>query len=526
MTMTIEDLSRVELQELLDRTLRPTDRDTRDRRREHHARWLAMRERSASLVRERIAETFHDPLITAEVQRWATSIFNPVRRLSELSAKVYSTPPIRGVAGIGAEQERDYLRMLKRLRFNARAKSWNQWQVALNTIVVLVRPAVDAATGDPTLDFFHVTGASGEIIAEPGSPRGDTPGILAYTIDPSGDISDMSLNAAMRGEINPEVMATVDSRWWTFFDASGNPVRSVEHGLGRFPGAQLQIAEQEGDTINDFWNPDFGRSTVEALREAGLVGAIMGWARKSGFGKLVALVRGEDDHPDDEGEADQTMGQPESILQLTGQDLRVEDLEVRIAQFREHMGLMLQEAARAVTGTASILEEPAAGQTQSDTAQVHRHEALKQYQQDAIVYLDPFEQRLQEVMAAFGTAIGMKGAVDPLAVADGFEAAFQPLLFLDTPQQRLNTAIAGTKFGTDSPQAFLQRERGISLAEANRLALRMVEEAARLHDVQASRNQSLGAMDDEQQDQEIRPELPGEGLAERQGRQGGRASPA
>ncbi len=517
MTMTIEDLSPEQFQDLVERTLRPTDPDTRERRKEFHARRLAMKERSKSLVSERIKETFHDPYVKSEVNRWATSIFNPIRRLSELAAKAYSTPPVRRIEGISDEQERDYLRLLEALAFNAKAKSWNQWQIASNTVAVLVRPR-RSSKGDPTVDFLRITGESAEVVLNPDAPAGDTPGVLAYTITP----------AASEHDPNAEVMATVDSRWWTFFNVHGQPLRAVEHGLGIFPGAIIHIAEIDGDDPNSYWNPDFGRSTTEALKEAGLVGAIMNWARKSGFGKLVALLRDDDvdANSDNEGDAGQTIGQPESVLELDGQRLQVENIEVQIKEFREHMGLMLSEAARGLTGSASILDEPRQGQPASDTADVHRHAAMRQFQQESIVYLQPWEHEIHEVIARMGARIGMRGVPPWEAIRDGFRAEFQPLLFLDTPQERINVAIAETKFGVNSPQNYVRANDGVSAAEAERRVMVFVDQTAEVNELRAKRMSASDPTNVDDEAQEIRPELAAEGSAEATGRRGGRASPA
>jgi hypothetical protein len=513
---TIEDLTPSARSELLERTLRPKGLKAVERRKELCARWLAMRERPDELVRQRIRETFHTPEISAEVQRWATGIFNPIKRLSSLAAQAYTVPPIRTVDGLGKRANRDYLRALEGLRFNARCRAWNRWQVAMNTVAVLVKPA-RRANGDATLDFDKVTGACAEAVPHPEAPFGDTPAILAYSL-----VRDMSVPTDPRQE---EVIATVDARWWVFWNDRQEILRTVEHELGMFPGSVLRATEPEGEDVDDYWDADFGRATTQALKEAGLAGAIMGWLRKTQFGKLVHITRqeGQAGPQETEGEEGQPLGHPEAPLELVNATVGVADLEVSVEKFREHMGLLLAEAAHAMTGTASILEEPTPGQTQTDTASVHRLAALRLLQGEQVEYLVPFELDLQIVMAAMAAKIGMRGLPSADAIREGFDVKHAPLTLLGTPSEMMNLAITGTKFGVTDQIEYLMRTEGLTEEEAQAKVKMLAERVADLNELRASRMSAADPL--EVRDQEVRPELPGEGAAATTGRRGGRASP-
>lgn len=514
---TIEDLSEADRRELLERTMRPIGLKTAERRKELWARWLAMRERPDELVRQRIRETFHTPEIVAEVCRWATGIFNPIKRLSGLAAQAYTVPPIRTIDGLGKRASRDYLRALDSMRFNARCRTWNRWQVAMNTVAVLVKPA-RRANGDTTLDFDKVTGACAEVVPHPDAPFGDTPAILAYSItrDPT----------APQDTRQQEATATVDARWWVFWNDRGEVLRIVEHGLGMFPGAILRATDPDGEDVDDYWDPDFGRATTQALREAGMAGAIMGWLRKTQFGKLVTVTRqdGQAGPQETEGEEGQPMGHPEHPVELVNANLDVKDLEVGVEKFREHMGLLLAEAAHAMTGTASILDEPTPGTTQTDTASVHRLAALRRLQGEQVDYLAPFELDLQIVMAAMGQRIGVRGLPSPDQVRDGFDVKHAPLTLLGTPSEMMNLAITGTKFGVTDQVEYLMRTEGLSEEEAREKVMALAERVADLNDLRASRMSTADPL--EVRNEEVRPELPGEGAAATTGRRGGRARPS
>lgn len=518
--ITIEDLTEKELKDLIDRTVSPTDPKNRDRRKEMWLRYMAMKERPDELIRSRIAEVFHQPTIKREVQLWATGIFNPVRRLSEKIAKAYSVSPLRSVEKIGVRANKEFSRTLRQLRFNARGKAWNQWSVAMNTVIMLVRPATKE-DGSPTLDFIRQTGANTEIIPHPDAPFGDTPGMIAYTLDIEAERRLRSVPLA-----NEEAVAIVDGRWWSFWTREGKFVRAVEHGLGRFPGAQLRATEPDGNDSDDHWDPDFGRSMTAALKESGLAGAIMGWTRKTLFGKLVAITReDEPEAAETEGEALQVMGHPEAPIELSGARVDVHDLEVGVEQFQRHMGLMLAEAAHALTGTASILEEPTPGQALTDTATAQRQSALRGLQNEQTDYLEPFEGELLEVMGGMAQVIGMRGLPTPEQIREGYRVQFIPQTALGTPSEQLNVAITGTKFGATNVVQFVMRTQGLSEGEAIKEVLRLAKQTAEINEIRVTRNSPADPTETGAAREEVRPELPGEGVAAATGRAGGRASP-
>lgn len=520
---TIFDLNEQKREELIARTMHPTDAASRDRRKEFAARDLAMRERPDSLVRERIGETFHTPEIRAEVQRWATGIFNPLRRVSEQVAKVYSEAPLRKINGLGKRATADWHRALRRMMFDVRCKAWNQRQVAMNTLAVLVRPA-KRSTGEYTVEFDRVTGANGEVVRNPEAPFDDVPAILAYTIATDGDVYRLRRGQGLN---DTEVVCTVDDRFYAYWTAERKLARLVPHELGMFPGALLRSTIPAAEDENSWWDPDFGRSMTQALRESGLAGAIMGWTRKTLFGKLVTVLRSDEsgDLTEDDGDEGQPLGHPESVLELTGSELRVEDLRVGVEQFREHMGMMLAEAAHALTGTASILEDPAPGQTTSDTAAVHRHAALRGLQNEQMMYLEPFEHQLHTVVAALGTRIGVRGMPRPEQVRDDFEVRFRPMTFLETPSERINVEIARAKYGVSDPAEFVAQRDGVSIEEAEERVKTIVERQARINKIRTREESPADPTRGATPNQEVRPELPGEGTAAATGRRGGRASP-
>lgn len=518
--MLLRDLTSAEISALVQKThTAGYDARTLERRTEMAARYLAMRERSSDLVRERIAQTFQTHQIGAQVARFATGIFNPIKRLSGRIAKAYTNPPVRQLVGLSEDANRAYLVGLDHLRFNAKCREWNRYQVAMNTIAVMARPCRDAR-GEPSLDFFKVTGAASEVILDPDQAFADCPAMLAWCIMPDPRAR------ALVSDNRAEQVCIVDADRYYYFDRQDRLVREVEHGLGRFPGAILRATEPEPGDSNDWWDPDTGRSLTEALREGGMYGAILSWARKSMFGKLIVIERDPGRNTiaaEPEQQTPQHIGSPEGAIDLPDGKLNVHDISVGVKEFREHMGLMLAEAARDTTGTASLLDDPTPGQASNDIAEVAKHAALRLLQNEQIEYLRPFEREIAEVMAGIAQRTGMQGFPAPEAMREAFDIEFKPLTFLDTPEARLKHYVEASSFGVADQVGYLQ-EQGYSEQEARQELRKIAERRAELHEIQASRmlpsDPTAGSM------MEVDPAAPGESPAAQTGRYGGRASPA
>lgn len=519
--MLVRDLSVAEIRDLVQRTHTASDIRGIERRAEFSARYLAMRGKCDELVKERIRQTFQTPHISMQVQKHASHIFNPIHTLSKRIAKAYSNPPIRQLVDRSDDENRAYLRVLENLSFNGKAREWNRWQVAMNTVAVMVRPCVDTH-GDPSLDFFRVTGAASEVVLDPDRAFADAPAILAYCIFP---------DARARGHLadyGAEFVCLVDAESYYYFDRSGRLTREVHHGLGRFPGAILRATDPEHGDGNDWWDPDTGRSVTEALRVAGMQGAILSWSRKSMFGKLISLERAnQSDYTgasQPESEGGQIIGNPEGpVIVEPGATINVQDMTVGIKEFREHMGMILAEAVRNSTGTASMLEDPSAGAATNDIAEVAKHAALRQIQNEQIEYLRPFEREIAEVMSGFAEQTGMQGLPSADVMREAFDVEFRPLTFLDTPESRLRHYVEATSFGVADQVSYMQ-EQGYSEQEAIAELHKIAERRAALHEIQATRQTPADPMDGSTL--ESNPAAPGEPPAAQTGRYGGRARPA
>lgn len=517
--LTIEDLSKAELDNLLERTY--TRGDENSRREEFRLRMLALTEQQETLVAKRIDEVFNQVEVIAEVKRYARSIFNPLRRVTRKVATAYKTPPNRRLAGATKTTARTFAKLLRKTRFDARAKRWNELQVGLNTLIVLVVPR-KRADGTPIPDFELVTGAEGEVHLDPGAPFADTPAVLAYPLRSHMErlLSEPSADA--------EVAATVDARWWVFWNARREPVRVVEHGLGRFPGAVLRGTEPMVKTADGWWDPYTGRAAPQTVADVGLAAATMAWTRKTQFGHLITVLRGGsgpgggpgsgDETEDEEG---QHIGHPEAVFELNGQDVQmlVNDIDKGVQNFRGHIDYLTAELAEVMVGSSAVLVDPQPGQVVPDLAAAAQHAALRERQEDQISGLRGFEEDLHSVLAQLATRIGCPWAVPREAIDDGLEVQFASLPFLDTPDNRLDHAIKATKFGVTDQVEYLQEIHDLDEEAAEKRILGLGHRKARLHKVLAIHETPADPM------QEADPAAPGEGVQARTGRAGGRASP-
>lgn len=520
--LTIEDLSKDEREDLLQRALRPTSQTAKDRRDEFRMRQLALTEQQEDLVKSRIHDVFQHVEVIGEVKKYARSIFNPLKRVTRRVAVAYKTPPNRRIPGGSKKLNATFSKLLRKTRFDQHCKQWNERQVGMNTIVVLVVPK-RRADGKPICDFEVVTGAEGEVHLDPDAPFADTPAVLAYSVR-------QHMHDLLRPPTaNEEAIATVDGKWWMFWNHQMELLRVVEHGLGRFPGAPLRGTLPTVKTVDGWWDPLVGRAAVQTVADVGLAAATMNWTRKTQFGHLISILRGgnsasgsmgANEEDDDEGE--QMLGHPESLFELHGQDLQllVEDIDKGVQNFRAHIDYMTAELAEVMVGSAAVLNDPQPGQQVADMASAHQHAALRERQEDQVSGLRTFEEELHVVHAAMATKIGCPWAVPVEALEEALEVEFAALPFLDTPDNRLDHAIKATKFGVTDQVEYLREVHDLDEAAAEERVIELGERKAKLHKLLAVHETPADPMTGEPD-----PAAPGEGSAARSGRTGGRARP-
>lgn len=511
--ITIEDLTEGQRDELLGRAIERPQKQ--GRRIEFHARWLAMTEQQESLVKQRIQEVFHQTDVIAEMTRFSRSIYNPLRRITGKIAVAYKSAPRRRLEGASEETSKRFSRLLRQLSFNVKAQTWNRLQVGMNTVVILVVPKRrHDGIGVPAFEVIH--GGAGEVFLDPDAPFEDTPAVLSYPVPPTW--------ADDTPPDQREVAATVDGRWWVFWNDQREVVRVVEHNMGEFPGVALRGTDPLVRDVDGWWDHLSGRSVTQTVAEVGMAAATMGWTRKSQFANLIAVLRSPEDRapgPDEDDGEDNALGHPESALDLVGEDIRllVNDLDKGIENFRAHIRYLTEETAEVMTGASSALVDPEPGQPVADLAEAQKHAALRECQERQVAGLVNFEHDLLPKVSRMATLLGNPFALSPAEVRERLEVEFAPLPFLDTPEQRLRYYILATKFGVADQVDWMVEHTGLTEQEALERILAKAKERAQLHKILAQHqtpNDETGASCG-------RDELPGETLAQRQGRAGGAA---
>lgn len=528
--MLLSDLSEQEIRGLVQRTLVATSQ----RRAEFTTRWLALNEQCEDAVRRRIVQTFRDDKVQLEVCRFASSIVNPIDDLTTKVARAYSTNPVRVLEGRSQEANKALLRTLERLRFNQHGRANNRYQVGMNTLAVVVRPSM--YRGRPFFDFERVCGHAAEVALDPTAPSWAEPAILSYCLQTKETYQAHAV--AMKDE---PAVCVVDSMSFWYFDRNARLVAHVVHGLGRVPFAVLRSQLPEGRGTDAWWCPDAGRSVTQAMAEVGAQWAQLGWVRRSMFGKLVVTNRDPDaedrdletyedatEAPED-GDTEPGQGRqprneasalPMAHAETVGEgSIKVEDFEVPVGEFKAHSAMTASQAARRVTGLASMAEDTAEGATPSDMAEILKQANLRQLQAEQAEYLRPFERDLLAVCGAFGLVEGIPEAG---VIEDTYSVTFRPPTYLDTPEARQRYWTTEIKLGAASVVDYVMERDGSDRATARETVDRSIDEQADINEVRASRMSPADPTNGEPAE-ESKPEAPGESEAARTGRKGGRA---
>lgn len=499
--MRLLDLDENERKAFVKRTIAPERPKSVERRTSLADRIECLEERPEVVARKRIRKISKDQKVAAHICEFASNVFNPLLNISTRIAQGYAHPPIRRIPG-KADAEAQLLKFLEGpTRFDSRARSWNLKSVALSCVVVLVVPR--KRRGKPCFDFRVVTGATAEVMQDPTAPFGDTPGMLAYCIG------------------GKEAVCVVDDVAYYYCDASGKVLREETHGLDRFPGAVLRSAEPDGSDDDDWWHHRHNSALLAGTAIHGTIAAICEWARKSQFGPLLAITRepGAEMAGEPEAEEGQTVGTPESVLDVEAAKVEALNFEAKIDGFLKHLASVLHETSRRTTGSSRALDDQLL--TPEELAQ--RHAVLLGLQRDQHGFLVPFEREILEIMAAMGEALGIPD-FPKVSEIEEYEAVFTPLTFIATPEARLDYFVAATKFGVSDQVQFLQ-EQGWSEADAIELLERIAKRRAQLHDIQASRNSPADPTDAiDIIDAAADPSQPGERPEALTGRVGGTAS--
>lgn len=499
--MTIEDLSREERMAFFHDLTHP--HDTKDRRQELADRFAIQCENFDYLIMRRIQQVFHKADIRQEVARWAIGLFNPQKVAVNRIAVGYKRRPLRRIKKNKA-QSKLLNEFYRRIRFGMHAPRWHRLAVATNRAVVLAKPLRDRK--GPTVGFQVVTGSNAEVIQEPGTTDDHPPGILGVLL-PGPVINKVEA-------VHDRRILTVDSRWFLTWGANGELLDSIEHDLGRFPGAWI---DHNGATETDAFNGLAGSGMTKTTIEVGYIAATMGWTRKTQCRKLLSLVFKDPMINEDGTPEDQTLGDPEGVNTLSGEvQMIVSDLNVAVTNFLEQIDELDRRAFEQLTGAPAAPNPHLMANPASAAAQLHG--ASSEAHGSIVENLEHFEADIAEVAALMGRSIGMD-VPDVGAVRDAFDAQFPPLPYLETPKERAQLWKERFALGVSDAVEVRAEIDGTTEEEAEARVIQIAERRAKLHDIQTKHQQPADGL------KEPDPGLPAETEEQQQGRFGGRAKP-
>lgn len=499
----IEQLSPEDRADLFKRTLKPWEAggDCHLRRAEFRDRFDIATDSYDSQIAARIGETHMDTEVIQEMTRWAVGFFNLWKRCARKIAVAYKRKPRRRIDG-STEDSAKLVELYRDIGFDALALGWQRLAVIMNRIIVLVVPRKGEDGGD-VIDFEVVTGADSEVYIDPLRSLNGVPDIVATRLPTKG----------WQAQPGEAVIRTIDARRFAWWDERGDLKHEIIHGMGTFPGADMLSANSPGC---GWWDWKTWRAATRASIEVGLIGASMGWTRKTQCRRIIALLHNSEEDTTPDG---QNLTDHERPLVLRGLQFLVQDLNTGVEGFLKHITAIQDEIAEQMTGAASTFVDPDPALPNAGVGGVAQHEAIKEVRESQIAQLDRFEARMAFLICTLATRIDHENAVDPETVASDFRVSWPELAFMDTPEARIKVWIEETKFGISNPVQALMERDGLTHDEAREQVLDMISERAELNAIQASRNVPT----DPTSPATTMPitGAPGEDLAAIQGRAGG-----
>lgn len=501
--ITIQQLSDSDRRRLFDAALQPwTNTGIAPRREEMKTRLDIVHDVYDSEVWQRIYKTHKKAEVRQEMRLWAPPYFNIWKRIARKLAVAYKRRPGRRLEGGRDEDNALLADLYRRLTFNTRALRWQRQSIVMNRIIVIALPRRDEE-GEQTIDFDVLTGADTEVWMPDDRPKTSMP-----------DIAVQLLNGNP-GDSTKPALRVIDSEAVTYWNSMGGQVGTpLPHGLGTFPGADI-LAEHDSC---EFWDWTSWRAVTAGTLDAGMIGASMGWTRKSQCRNVLAMLTNAESSENTPDGQDLVDHEKPLILNGPNVQLVVHDLNTAVDGFIAHIKAIQDELAEQMTGSSSTLVDPDPKLEGAGVGGAAQHAAINEAREMQIASLERFERRMAFVLCSLGRGIGWD-VPDPARIREEFRIDWPRLAFLDTPENRVRVWEEETKFGiADQVSALVERD-GISEQEAIDRIREIAERRAELDAFRAARNQPA--------DPNANPTTlpldaaPGESLAQTQGRAGG-----
>jgi len=391
------------------------------RRWEYSRRVAILAERYDHLVHQRIDQVYEHTSTREKLKKFVKSSMNVMARIVRQLSFVYSRPPTRRLRLDGpiGEALNDRLKLAEReSKIAVDAKQWGAYAFGCN--VVWVVPSIVEHSEGMRIEYRMVLPHTAERITSDHDEQTDI--LLWPTKVDKNEIQEWQ---------------AVDAEAYYKLDKNFVPLERIEHGIGRQPAVPLRFAKPPP---GDFWDLGRGSKMVEATIECGRVAAAMSWVRKSqnrklatAFGELGALDR------------TQLAGPEDAITAKTADadaiNFEIHDWNTTIENFKAEMRWHVEQAVEGYGLPISVVD-PEPGAT-GDAVNVFQpagpqlHAAQAELRDDQLEYARLFERELMintfELAANFGHPL----AIDPVVVAESYEARWQPLAYVDSPANKI-----------------------------------------------------------------------------------------
>lgn len=508
--ITIEDLSKEELDKLLESIYLPSNADSK-RQRHLQERWLLMREDYDDIGKVWIARHYQNEELAMEICKHALPLYNALKRGADRLAVAYKRKPRREIKKAGKAINRKWTDLLRRLMFDLHMQQANRYAVAMNTVVIIPKASVDEY-GDPMIDFQTVTGAIANVRQRDGASVMSAPGVMAYRIANKEHYATLGPN-------DPYAVV-LDSQWYTVMSSQRKPLYAIQHGLGVFPGVVIRNTLPPHD---DWWDPWPNKGVVRTVEIVHRIIAELNLTRRSHRGKQVVATVNEEDEGDRMIES-QSLGDPDRTWVVRGQGTKLEtlDLVAKVQDFRDHVVMFQDEALEQMTGAIARMVDPDPQNPVLGEAAAQMHNALDQHRQSQVDFLMPSDVELQWKVALLAKASGHHLAVDPQLVKEQASIEYAAIPFVQGPLERLQYHVEATRFGASDQVEYVREQTGETREEAKARLLAMAKDRAELHELLAVHNMPADPRN-EQASQEIDPSAAGERPEAATGRAGGRA---
>lgn len=245
-----------------------------DRKDRARRRWMICTEAHKPLIHERLWTTLTDETYRDEVAKHVDVSDNPALDAIHDTCVVWSQGPQRTIAGATDAEASAFNSLVVESLIDAYAQTWNELAEFVGPLIVV--PAIRKASlrWDVLLPTFY------EVVPDPDDYYG-TPLAVAYPI-----------RGTKRGPGEEHDVMILDGVGWRRMSKRNGKLdqvgETVEHGLGRFPGAPLRFDVP----IDCEWHghPTRNQRFVDATTAVGSIKSVLSVTRKAQNGKLLAII--------------------------------------------------------------------------------------------------------------------------------------------------------------------------------------------------------------------------------------------